>query len=110
MDCDASDFGIGDVKSQVIRFGVEQPVLNFNRTLSKLEGKYSVTRNEMLALVVLLRYFRCYIHGKKFKVCSDHSALQRLTTFQKPVGKIARWIERLAEYNFYIEHCSGITR
>ena len=39
VDCDASDFGIGGVLSQVIRLGVEQPVSYFSRTLSKPERK-----------------------------------------------------------------------
>ena len=62
--CNASDFGIGGVLSQVIRFQVEQHVSYFNRTLSKPEQKYAVTRKEMLALVDLLHHFRCYILGQ----------------------------------------------
>ena len=58
----------------------------------------------MLALFDSLRHFRCYILGNKFKVRTDHSALQRLKFFKEPVGQVARWIERLAEYDFDIEH------
>ena len=61
----------------------------------------------MLALVDLLRHFRCYIFGRKFKVQTDHNALQWLKTFKKPVDQVARWIERLAEYDFDIEHIPG---
>ena len=107
VDCDASDFGIGGVLSQVVRPGVEQPVSYFSRTLSKPERKYAVTRKEMLALVESLRHFRCYILGRKFKVRTDHSALQWLKTFKEPVGQVARWIERLAEYDYDIEHRPG---
>ena len=107
MDCNASDFGIGGVLSQLIRHGVEQPVSYFSRTLSKPERKYAVTRKEMLALVDSLRHFRCYILGRKFKVRTDHSALQWLKTFKEAVGKVARWIEHLAEYDFDIEHRPG---
>ena len=35
VDCNASDFGIGNVLSQAIRSGVEQPISYFSRTLSK---------------------------------------------------------------------------
>ena len=107
VDCDASDFGIGGVLSQLIRPGVEQPVSYFSRTLSKPERKYAATRKEMLALVNSLRHFCCYILGRKFKVRTDHSALQWLNTFKEPVGQVARWIERLAEYDFDIEHRLG---
>ena len=75
--------------------------------MSKPKQKYAVTRKEMLALVDSLRHFRCYILGKKFKVCTDHGALQWLRTFKEPVGQVARWIKRLAEYDFDIEHRPG---
>ena len=61
----------------------------------------------MLALVDSLRHFRCYIFGKKLKVRNDHSAQLWLKIFKEPVGQVARGIERLAEYNFDIEHRSG---
>ena len=61
----------------------------------------------MLALVDSLHYFRCYILGSKFRVRTDHSALQWLRTFKEPVGQVARWIERLAEYDVVIEHRPG---
>ena len=104
VDCDASDFGIGGVLSQVIRPGVEQPVSSYSRTLSIPERKYAVTRKEMLALVDSLHHFRCYILGKTLKVRTDHSALHWLKTFKEPVSQVARWIESLAEYDFDIEH------
>ena len=102
-----SDFGIGGVQSQVIKFGVKQPVSYISRTLSKPELKYAVTCKEMFELVDSLRHFCCYIPGRKFKVRTDNSALQWLKTFKEPVGQVARWIERLALYDFDIEHRSG---
>ena len=44
VECDASDFGIGDMLSKTLRPGVEQFVLYFSRTLSKSKRKYAVTR------------------------------------------------------------------
>ena len=108
VDTDASDVGIGAVLSQFNKFGVEQPVAYYSRALSKPERKYAVTRKEMLALVDSLRHFRCYLLGKKFTVRTDHSALQWLRTFKEPVGQVARWIERMAEYDFDIVHRPGI--
>ena len=107
MDCDASDFGIKGVLSQVIRPGVKHLISYFSRTLSEPERKYAVTRKKMLALVDALRDFRCYILGRKFKIWTDHSALQLLRTFKEAVGQVARWIERLAKYDFDIEHRTG---
>ena len=107
VDTDASDVGIGAVLSQLNNSNVEQPLAYYSRSLSKPERKYAVTRKEMLALVDSLHHFWCYLIGKKFKVRTDHSALQWLKTFKEPVGQVARWIERLAEYDFEIVHRPG---
>ena len=74
--------GIGAVLSQLNKSNVEQPLAYYSRSLSKPERKYAVTRKEMLALVDSLRHFRYYLIGKKFKVRTDHSALQWLRTFK----------------------------
>ena len=89
VDCDASDYGIGGVLSQTIN-GVERPIAYFSLSLSKAERKYAVTRKEMLGLVDSLRHFRCYVLGEKFRVRTDHNALQWLRTFKEPVGQVAR--------------------
>jgi hypothetical protein len=44
---------------------------------------------------------------KKVQGRTDHSALQWLKTFKEPVGQVARWIERLTEYDYDIEHLPG---
>ena len=107
VDTDASDYGIGGVLSQKNEQGREQPVAYYSRTLSKPERKYAVTRKEMLAVVESLKHFRFYVLGRHFIVRSDHSALQWLRNFKEPAGQVARWLERLAEYDFEIVHRAG---
>ena len=75
--------------SQMVRPEAEQLVSYFRLTLSKPKRKYAVTRIEMLALVDLLRHFRCYILGRKFKVRTNHSAPQWLKTFKEPVNQVS---------------------
>ena len=99
--------GIEAVLSQLNKSNVEQPFAYYSRSLSKPERKYAVTRKEMLAPFDSLRHFRCYLIGKKFKVRTDHSALQLLRTFKEPVGQVDRWIERIAKNDFEIVHRPG---
>ena len=89
--------GIGAVLTQLNKSNVEQPLAYYNRLLSKPKRKYAGTHKEMLALVNSFRHFRCYLIGKKFKVHTDHSALQWLRTLKEPVCQVVRWIERLAD-------------
>ena len=37
----------------------------------------------------------------------DQNALRWLRSFKEPKGQVARWIERLAEFDFTIEHRPG---
>ena len=61
----------------------------------------------MLDFGDFLRYLRCYFIFKKFKVRTDHSALQWPRTSKKQICQVARWIEQLAKYDVEIVHRPG---
>ena len=107
LDTDASDTGIGAVLSQISDDGKEKVVAYASRTLSKTERRYCTTRRELLAVVAFVNHFRPYLLGRTFTLRTDHSSLTWLATFKNPEGQVARWIEKLQEYNFQIEHRPG---
>ena len=78
-----------------------------SRLLSKTERCYSVTRKELLAVVVFLNHFRQYLLGRKFILRTDHGSLVWLHNFKEPEGQLARWLERLEEFQFEIVHRKG---
>ena len=106
VDCDSSDDGLGTVLSQNHQ-GAEHVVYYAIRTLTKAERKYCATRKEMLALVWAIDQFRPYLYGRPFIVRTDHHALQWLRSFKEPEGQVARWLERLEEYEFTVQHRPG---
>lgn len=108
LDTDASNVGIGGVLSQ-IQGGQERVLSYFSKVLSKPERNYCVTRRELLAVVKSVEHFYQYLYGRKFLIRTDHSALKWLMQFKNPEGQIARWIERLQEYDFRIEHRAGVS-
>ncbi|KRX79180.1 Retrovirus-related Pol polyprotein from transposon [Trichinella sp. T6] len=61
----------------------------------------------MLALVWVTRHFRPYLYGRKFTARTDHNELRWLRNFREPEGQVARWLERLAEYEFEVVHRPG---
>ena len=101
---DASDFGIGAVLSQQDNDGHEHVVAFASRLLSKAEHMYCVTRQELLAVIVFIQHFRPYLLGREFTLRTDHGSLTWLQTFRDPEGQLARWLEKLQQFNFNIVH------
>ena len=107
LDTDASNDGIGAVLSQEYD-GSERVVAYASRTLNKSERKYSVTRKELLAVVVFTQHFRTYLLGQPFKLRTDHGSLSWLCNFKDPTGQLARWLEQLQEFHFEVIHRKGL--
>ncbi|GBM18137.1 Retrovirus-related Pol polyprotein from transposon 297 [Araneus ventricosus] len=106
LDTDASNEGIGAVLSQKI--GNEECVIAyFSKSLGKPERNYCVTRKELLAIVKSIEYFHHYLYRRKFLLRTDHASLRWLLNFREPEGQNARWIQRLQEYDFEIQHRKG---
>ena len=108
LDTDASDVGLGAVLSQVQQ-GKERVIGFAAKSLSKAERNYSTTRKELLAMVWGMEHFEPYLWGHHFTVCTDHSALKWLQGFKNLKGQVARWLERLAEFVFTVQHRPGKT-
>ena len=107
LDTDASDSGIGAVLSQVQDDGMERVVAYASRLLSKPERRYCVTRKELLAVVTFVQHFRSYLLGSHFTLRTDHGSLTWLWNFKEPQGQLARWLEKLQEFDFTIIHRPG---
>eukprot|EP00731_Ephydatia_muelleri_P037277 Em0434g3a len=107
LDTDASDIGIGAVLSQVRENGSEGVVAYASRSLSRPERRYCVTRKELLAVGEFVHHFRQYLLGREFTLRTDHGSLVWVRNFKEPEGQLARWLEKLEEYNFTIIHRRG---
>lgn len=106
LDTDASNHGVGAVLSQV-QNGSERVITYFSRVLNKAERNYCVTRRELLAIVTSLKSFHHYLYGRKFQIRTDHISLKWLLSFKDLEGQLARWLERLQQYEFEIIHRKG---
>ena len=108
LDTDTSNDGIGGVLSQLDKDGREHVVAYGSRLLTKPERNYCVTRKELLAVVTFVTHFRTYLLGHTFTLCTDHGPLTWLYSMKEPEGQVARWLEKLQEYNFEIVHRKGL--
>ena len=101
LDTDASDVAIGATLSQMVE-GEEHPIGYFSRTLTGPEKQYCVTQRELLAVVHAASHFHPYVYGNQFAIRTDHASLQWLLNFKNPEGQMARWLQKLQQYNFTI--------
>ena len=106
LDTDCSGQAAGAVLSQV-QNGEEKVIAYASRSLSKSEKNYCITRQELLSVVFFVKYFRCYLLGRQFKLRTDHAALRWLRSTPEPIGQQSRWLEILEEFSFDIEHRPG---
>ena len=105
VDTDASDYGIGGVLSQNIE-GTEHVIAYYSKSLNPAQQKYC-TRRELLAVVSTLDHFKGYVWGPHFSIRTDHAALVWLTNLKNIQGMLARWLAKLQQFNFSIEHRPG---
>ena len=94
--------------------GEERPVCFYGRKFTPHEANYSATEAELLGVVEAIRQFRPYLWGRRFRVVTDHAALKWLHTMNGtqeggPQSRLTRWVIKLQEYNFYVEHKPGKT-
>ena len=75
-----------------------------SRALNQAESHYAPTEGECLALAWATKKFRQYLHGYKFRVRTDHAALQWLATARFEDSKLECWAMRLKEFDCEVEY------
>lgn len=106
LQTDASRNAIAAVLMQKAD-GILQPVSYASRKLSQAEQKYSIYELEGLAVVFGFEKFNLYLAHRKFILQTDNSALSWVLNHPKQVGKIARWILKIQDFKFDVEHIRG---
>ena len=111
VSSDASDVGIGGMLSQ-IQNGQEVPISFYASTFQPAERNYSTNEAETYACVRVCEAFEKLILGRPFTLRTDSSsaeALLKQASNTKKAKKFFRWRERLSEFDYTIEHCSGVS-
>lgn len=103
---DASGFAIGAALSQDQGRGL-QPIAFMSKKMLPRETHYPVHEQELLAVVCALQEWRHYLHGRRFKVITDHQSLRYLSTQPQLSGRQARWSQFLQQFDVNIEYKSG---
>jgi len=103
LTTDASKVAVDAIFFQV-QNGLVRPIVYASRQLNKVERAYTVSEQEMLALVWATKQIRCYLYGKQFLARTEHFALKHLQNFANQNSRLMRWSLKLSELDFVIEH------
>jgi hypothetical protein len=107
INTDASGQAIGAVLMQTNDEGETFIVSTASRVLNPIERRYSVAKQELLAIVFALQKFRIYIFGHKVNLYTDNKALSFIHSCALTSSRISRWILHLQEYDLRVRHISG---
>jgi hypothetical protein len=105
---DASGYAVGAVLSQDVGHG-QQPVAYFSHKMTQAERRYPVHEQELLAIILALEEWRCYLHGAShpITVVTDHQSLKYLNSQPHLSNRQARWVEYLQQFDLIIQYREG---
>jgi hypothetical protein len=106
LHTDASGLAIGAVLAQKYEDG-EHVIAYASKLLKNAQINYGITEKECLAVVWSVNFFRVYLHGPKFEVVTDHSALKWLLDQKEATGRLGRWILSLQDFDYTIRFRKG---
>ena len=106
VDADSSNDAIGSVLIQE-QDGQEKVISYYSKCFNKAERRYCTTRKELMAVVLSIKHHHHYLYGRRFRVRSDHGSLRWLINFKICEGALARILETLSIYDFFVEHRPG---
>ncbi|KPM33905.1 hypothetical protein AK830_g12666, partial [Neonectria ditissima] len=88
-----------------------RPVAYMSRKLTETEQRWGIGQQELLAVIESLEHWSHYLLGlsEKFLLLTDHQALKGVIAApaRDLRGRLARWVYRLAPFDFDIEHRPG---
>jgi hypothetical protein len=107
LNCDACKYAIGGTLQQDHGNGL-QPVAYFSAKMSDAERNYDVREQEFMALMRACLHWRHYLHGTQpFTLLTDHDSLKYHKSMTNLSGRLARWIEKMAEFDYVLKHIPG---
>ncbi len=104
---DALSLGVGAVLMQHNVHGKHRPIAYASRKLNRAESNYSVTHQEIPAVVWALKHFRDIILGYPITVFTDHAAVTELIKIRNLTGRLARRYLTIQEFNRTFRYLPG---
>lgn len=105
--CDASSKGVAGAIYQFDDDGNVRPVSFCSRLLQPAERNYTVTEQEMLAIIYTLKTHYFFLMGNKIQLYTDHQALTFIKHHPFLSPRLTRWLLYLANFDIDIQYIPG---
>ena len=96
---DASDLAVSAILNQCVGDNMA-PISYHSRLLTPAERNYSTYEKECLAILFACKKCCSYLEHKEFELHCDNLALRWLLERVKEIGRLGRWVLRLAPFKF----------
>ena len=100
---DASNVAVSAVLVQRNELDLFMPIAYMSKKLTKCQRNYSVVEKELLAILLAVRQFACYLSGETV-IYSDHEPLTFISKLSSRNSKLLRWSLELAPYKLIVKH------
>lgn len=107
VQTDASDLGCAGILLQCNDDGDLMPIAYYSKKFTDAERKYSIYEKEAFAAIICIERWHEFLEIQPFKLLTDNMALSFILSKKRKFGRISRWIERLLNLPFTVEHRPG---
>lgn len=107
LQTDSSGYALGGCLYQMDSEGNHLVISFCSKGFTEAEMRWTVSEQEMWAIIYCLGKFETYLRGAKLIIRTDHHSLTFLRTWKMHCGRVIRWILFLNQFDYIIEYVSG---
>ncbi|XP_047267589.1 uncharacterized protein LOC124898017 [Capsicum annuum] len=100
--CDSSGLALGVVRGQR-KEKILHPIYYANKALNPAQKNYTMTEQDLLAVVFSFEKFKSYLIRKKVILQIDHAALRYLIAKKDAKPRLIWWVLLLQEFDFEVK-------
>ena len=105
--CDACVDGFGAALEQEQEDGSVKPIAYISRATLDSESHWTPLDLEAGSIVWALNRLRCYLWGTKFRIFSDHKALESIGKVGNQNARVHKWLEFCTAFDYTLQYRDG---
>lgn len=107
LQTDSSGYALGGCLYQLDEDRLHQVISFCSKGFSEAEKRWSVSEQEMWAIIYCLKKFETYVRGAKLIIRTDHHSLTFLRSWKLHCNRVIRWLMFLNQFDYTIEYVTG---